>query len=113
MVESSKKNETITKKIICEIETINRFVAEMNESDFLADDKTQRAVTMTLINIGELSKAYTDDFLYSKKDIPWKAIQATRNVAAHNYEVVDMSIVWDTVKVSLPILQKELESTED
>jgi len=109
MVESDKRDVIITKKIICEIETINQFVAGMSEADFLADDKTQRAVTMTLINIGELSKAYTDDFLYSKKNIPWKAIQATRNIAAHNYEIVDMSIVWDTVKVSLPVLQKELE----
>ena len=112
MVESGRRNETITKKIIREIEIIHRFVAGMNESDFLADDKTQRAVTMTLINIGELSKAYTDDFLYSKKNIPWKAVQATRNVAAHNYEIVDMSTVWDTVMVSLPVLQKELESSE-
>jgi uncharacterized protein with HEPN domain len=111
MVESSRRNEIITKKIIREIETTNRFVAGMNESDFLADDKTQRAVTMTLINIGELSKAYTDEFLYSKKDIPWKALQATRNVAAHNYEIVDMPTVWDTVKVSLPMLQNELESS--
>ena len=112
MVEPGKRDVTITKKIIQEIETINRFIADMNELDFLADDKTQRAVTMTLINIGELSKAYTDDFLYKKKSIPWKAIQATRNVAAHNYEVVDMTTVWDTIKVSLPVLQKELESPE-
>lgn len=110
MVESSKRNETITKKIIREIETIDRFVVGMNESDFLTDDKTQRAVTMTLINIGELSKAYTEDFLDSKKNIPWKAIQATRNVAAHNYEIIDMSIIWDTIKVSLPVLQYELKS---
>jgi len=112
MVESGRRNEIITQKIIREIEFIHRFVAGMNESDFLADDKTQRAVTMTLINIGELSKAYTDDFLYSKKNIPWKAIQATRNIAAHNYEIVDMSIVWDTIKASLPVLQKELEPSE-
>jgi len=110
MVELSRRDETITRKIIREIETINRFIAEMSEPEFLADDKTQRAVTMTLINIGELSKAYTEDFLDSKKNIPWKAIQATRNIAAHNYEVVDMSIVWDTIKVSLPLLQKELEN---
>jgi len=111
MVESGRRNETITRKIIREIETINRFVESMNESDFLVDDKTQRAVTMTLINIGELSKAYTEEFLDSKTNIPWKAIQATRNVAAHKYEIVDMPTVWDTIKVSLPMLRKELESS--
>jgi len=111
MVEPSRRNDTITKKIIREIDMINRFIADMSESDFLADDKTQRAVTMSLINIGELSKAYTEDFTSRNNSIPWKAIQATRNVAAHNYEVVDMPTVWDTVKVSLPMLQGELESS--
>jgi len=31
-----------------------------------------------------------------------------RNVAAHRYETVNMEIVWDTVKVSVVELRKEL-----
>lgn len=111
MVEPSKRNETITRKIIREIEVINKFIEGMDKSEFLADDKTQRAVSMTLINIGELSKAYTEDFLDSKKNIPWKAIQATRNIAAHKYEKIKMPTIWDTVKVSLPVLKKELDAS--
>jgi len=80
----------------------------MSESEFYTDPKTQKAVIMTLINIGELSKNYTDEFIELNKNIPWKKVQAMRNVAAHRYEVVNMEIVWDTVKVSIVELKKKL-----
>jgi len=113
MVDQNKRNATITKKIIKEIKEIKFFIEGMSEQDFLADIKTQKAVAMTLINIGELSKKYTDDFINSKANIPWKYIQATRNIAAHNYEVVKMSVIWNTITVSLPELQNELTVTKE
>ena len=63
---------------------------------------------MTLINIGELSKSYTNEFISANNNIPWKKVQAMRNVAAHRYETVNMERVWDTVMVSVVELKKEL-----
>jgi len=42
------------------------------------------------------------------KKIPWKKVQAMRNVAAHKYESIDMQIVWDTIQISVMELKKEL-----
>jgi len=108
MGDITTRDEIITKKILSEISEIDLFTANMSESDFYADSKTQKAVVMTLINIGELSKSYTDEFITLNKNIPWKKVQAMRNVAAHRYEAVNMEIVWDTVKVSVVELKKEL-----
>jgi uncharacterized protein with HEPN domain len=108
MGEISKRDEIITKKILSEINEIDLFTDNVSEADFYADAKTQKAVVMTLINIGELSKSYTDEFIVSNKKIPWKKVQAMRNVAAHKYESVNMERVWDTVKVSVAELKKEL-----
>jgi len=108
MGEIIKRDEIITKKILSEINEIDLFTANMSEADFFADSKTQKAVVMTLINIGELSKSYTDEFISINKNIPWKKVQAMRNVAAHRYETVNMERVWDTVKVSIVELKKEL-----
>jgi uncharacterized protein with HEPN domain len=110
MVDPNKRNAVIIRKIIREVNDIYCFVSDMTEDEFYGDIKTQKAVVMSLINIGELTKVFTQDFMDKKTNIPWKAIQATRNVAAHKYEAVDMSTVWDTIKLSLPILQKELEN---
>jgi len=111
MVKASRRDSVIVKKIISEISEISSFIDRMTEDEFYRDIKTQKAVAMTLINIGELSKRFSAAFIDSRKNIPWQAIQATRNVVAHNYEAVDMSTIWDTVKVSLPVLQKELETS--
>ncbi|MCL2203217.1 MAG: DUF86 domain-containing protein [Defluviitaleaceae bacterium] len=110
MVERGRRNDVITKKILKEINDIARYTSGMSANDFYADDKTQKAVAMTLINIGELSKSFSSEFIEGNKNIPWKDIQATRNIAAHNYESFDMQIVWKTIKDDLPALKKTLEA---
>jgi uncharacterized protein with HEPN domain len=109
MGDANKRDEIITKKILIEIGDINKFIDKMTEEDFYNDVKTQKAVIMSLINIGELSKSFSDEFIAANDKIPWKKVQAMRNVAAHKYETVDMQIVWDTIKISIEELKKELQ----
>lgn len=104
------RDMVITKKILAEIADIELFLKGISEEDYYADMKTQKAVVMTLINIGELVKLYTEAFVSEHKKIPWKKIQAMRNVAAHKYEAVEVEIVWDTIQISIPELKKELAS---
>ena len=58
--------------------------------------------------MGELAKAYTNDFISLHKEIPWRKIQSLRNVAAHRYEIIDPVIIWDTIKISIPELKNKL-----
>lgn len=46
----------------------------MELADFLQDERTARAVCMTLINIGELVKSLTLEFRDAHREIPWRAI---------------------------------------
>ena len=102
------RDKAVMQKIQREIEEIEDFVGAMTRDDFLLDTKTQKATVMTLINIGELSKHFTSEFLQTKSTIPWKKIQATRNIAAHRYETVDMEIIWDTIQNRIPELKRSL-----
>jgi len=111
MVDRSRRDSAIAKKILKEIDDIRNFTIGMSVSDFCSDEKSQKAVAVTLINIGELSKAFTADFIERHKDIPWKDIQATRNIAAHKYESIDMQIIWETIVNDLPSLQKVMEDS--
>ena len=108
MDELNKRDSIVRGKILTEINDIENFIGELTEDEFRSDLKTQKAVVMSLINIGELSKAFTDNFISANKKVPWKKVQAMRNVAAHKYEIIDMEIVWDTVKVSIAELKDEL-----
>lgn len=63
---------------------------------------------MSLINIGELSKAFTDDYLAAMPGIPWKAIRGFRNIAAHQYGIIDFDDVYKTVTEDIPPLKAAL-----
>ena len=108
MVDAGKRDEIIIKKILIEINDIIEFIDKITEEDFYKDVKTQKAVVMSLINIGELSKSFTDDFINANAKIPWKKVQAMRNVAAHKYEAIDMKIVWSTTQISIDELKAAL-----
>ena len=63
------------------------------------------------MQIGELAKISLSDELKNGIDsIPWKQIYGLRNRIIHGYDGIDLTIVWDTVKEDLPILEKEIKS---
>jgi len=113
MVDVNNKDTIIAKKILSEIDDICEFIEEMTEEDFYGCVKTQKAVVMSLINIGELSKSFSEGFINANAEVPWKKVQAMRNVAAHKYETVDMQIVWDTIQISIEELRTKLVVPQD
>ena len=69
------------------------------------------ATVFNLMQIGELAKISLSDELKNGIDsIPWKQIYGLRNRIVHGYDGIDLTIVWDTVKEDLPILEKEIKS---
>jgi len=67
---------------------------------------------MSLINIGELSKAFSDEYINKTKEIPWKAIRSMRNIAAHHYESIRIENVWLTIHEDIPTLKQTLLDNE-
>ena len=91
-----------------EIADIEAFSSGRAATDLTADKMWQKAVVMSLINIGELSKAFTDDYLAALPGIPWKAIRGFRNIAAHQYGIIDFDDVYKTVTEDIPPLKAAL-----
>jgi len=80
----------------------------LSAADFLMDEKTQSAVIMKLIVIGEESKKVSE-MIKKKIDVPWKLILGFRNMAVHEYLDLDLKQVWFTVNKDLPKLIKTIE----
>nr|WP_305136191.1 HepT-like ribonuclease domain-containing protein [uncultured Schaedlerella sp.] len=76
--------------------------------EFSSDEKLKRAISMTVINIGELIKNVTDDFRKSHPGVPWRAVAGMRDIAAHKYQTLRMEDVYITVKEDFPSLRKQL-----
>jgi uncharacterized protein with HEPN domain len=83
------------------------FIEGWSKQDFLADKRTQQAVIMSLIIVGEAaSKVMVDhlDFAEAHSDVPWRNMRGMRNRIAHGYFDINLDMVWETVKVALPEL---------
>lgn len=55
----------------------------------------RNAISMCILQIGELVKHLPQSFVDAHPEIPWRAIRNTRNFVAHDYGSVDFDIVWD------------------
>ncbi len=91
------RDKTILIKIIDELDIALEMIAGKDFDTFDSDEILKRAMCMTVINIGELVKALSDDFRIGHKHIPWKSIAGFRDIAAHKYQTLHMQDVYHTV----------------
>ncbi len=103
------RDRQVIVKILDEIRIITELVDGIEYDTFAKDERTKRAVCMTLINIGELVKALSDSFKESNPSIPWRAISGLRDVTAHRYQTLRMEDIWTTVKYDIPVLKNQTE----
>ncbi len=90
------------------------FVEGMTRNDFLADKRTQQAVILSIIVIGEAATKIMDgyaEFVQANDEVPWRNMRGMRNRIAHGYFDVNLDVVWDTVQTALPRLLEQLRSS--
>jgi uncharacterized protein with HEPN domain len=102
------KDNQIINKVLVEIEVILSLVEGFTETSFCCDERTKRAVCMTLINIGELVKNLSEEFKLEYAEIPWRSITGMRDITAHKYQTLKMGDVWVTVKEEIPVIKDQL-----
>ena len=89
------------------------FVEGLSKEDFLADKRTQQAVIMSLIVIGEAATKVMDgyaEFADQHRQVPWRSMRGMRNRIAHGYFDTNLDVVWDTVQTALPELLEQLNA---
>ena len=103
------KDRILLQKIIIYINDVKKYVNNMKAEDFLDDKKTMTACAFSVSQIGELAKEISDDTQNKYKEIPWPAIKGMRNKIVHDYENVDLAVLWGTIEKSLPDLKLKFE----
>lgn len=87
------------------------YVEGMDREAFLADKRTQQAVILNIVIIGEAATKLLKEheaFLASFPQIPWRSMKGMRNRIAHGYFDINLDIVWETVETALPELLMHL-----
>jgi len=104
-----KDDKVYIQQVLDAVRKIESFIANTDHVIFGKDEKTQSAVIMQLMLIGEISKKIS---LKAKGsiDLPWKDIAGFRDEAIHDYFEVDLDIVWNTIISDIPILKFKLQT---
>lgn len=83
------------------------YVEGLDKETFLADKRTQQAVILNLLIIGEAATKLLKDheaFIASYPQVPWRSMKGMRNRIAHGYFDINLDVVWETVDTALPEL---------
>ena len=87
------------------------FVEGMEKADFLEDKRTQQAVIMSPIIVGEAATKVMDgytEFTETHTQVPWRSMRGMRNRIAHGYFDINLDVVWDTLQTALPEFLRQL-----
>ncbi|MBR1629934.1 MAG: DUF86 domain-containing protein [Lachnospiraceae bacterium] len=107
----NNRDRDVLDKIIRYCDDIAHLMNEYNYDyrEYVEQISFQYSCNMCIIQIGELVGRLSEDFRFEHDDIPWHAIKSMRNLHAHDYERVDLEIVWDTLLNEIPELKEKLK----
>lgn len=102
-----ERDNSILKHIIEYCDQINVTVDRFgNDFETFDNDVVYRnAVSLCILQIGELVGVLSDEFKEAHDTIPWSQIKKMRNIVAHRYGTVDTTITWDVIHEDIPELK--------
>jgi uncharacterized protein with HEPN domain len=88
------------------------YVEQTTREEFLSDIKSQDSVIRRLEIIGEAARRISEETRKAYPSLPWKEMIGMRNFLIHDYDDVDIQVVWKTVKKDLPDLLDKMKNAE-
>lgn len=106
---SKRSYNDFIQDIIDAINSIISFIGDMDFESFSKDDKTVSAVTRKFEVIGEAANRVPTKIQEKYNDIPWSYMIGMRNKIIHDYDGINLMIVFDSAKQDLEPLLSLLE----
>ncbi len=103
------RNEIIVQKMAAYVRKVLGYCQGYDYAAFSADSKLVEACVFNLSQLGELCKVADDSFTAAHPEIPWREMYGLRNRIVHDYEGVNLKLVWEIIQGDLPELEKALK----
>ncbi|MCJ7812244.1 DUF86 domain-containing protein [bacterium] len=87
---------------------IESYVDDKDEHEFQTNTMLQSACIRQLEIIGEAANRLSEK-LREKSLNDWREIIGLRNILIHEYFGVDLSIIWQIIKIDLPNLKNKIQ----
>ena len=103
------KDKIYIERIILYASKIMRYLKEVESVDLFKENYEKiDAVLLNLELIGETANKLSDEVKKLYKDIEWNKIIGLRNLISHEYEGVDVSIIYNVAVTNIPVVLEML-----
>jgi len=87
-----------------------RYTSEIEWDEFVANPEKQDAALYRILVMGEATKRLSKDFRAQYPEVEWRQIAAMRDIIAHKYDQLDLTVVRDVTQNKIPALLPQLEN---
>ncbi|MCR5833164.1 MAG: DUF86 domain-containing protein [Selenomonadaceae bacterium] len=105
-------NKLIIAKMIDYCSKIETFMERFGGTfeNYCRDEAFQLSCSACIIQIGELTARLSEKYKEGHPEIMWNEIRSLRNVHAHEYENVDLGLMWTILTRNIPELKDQLRA---
>ena len=107
------KNQKIILKIINYIDSILKYTNNVDYSEFRNNSMLVEACVFNLSQIGELVNKLDKEYIADYSEVPWFKMKGLRNRIVHDYEGVNLNLIWEIIDTDLKILKEQLSNIQD
>ena len=104
------KNEHIVEKMLGCISKISEYTKHIDYNSFEKNGMIVEACVFNLSQLGEYAHKADAEFCKKHSEIPWNTIYGLRNRIVHDYDGVNLILIWEIIKENLPELEEQLKS---
>ncbi len=98
MSKASKSNDMVHVAAIRKyLRAATKFISNVPFNQFAEDEEKQYAVAHAIEQAGEHVKKLSKSFRENTNDIEWKKIAGMRDCIVHNYEGIDLELLYTSV----------------
>lgn len=90
-------------------ELIMNYTAQCSKDEFVGNVQLQDSVIRRLLVIAEAARRVSEITRKTLPNISWQEINGMQNRLVHEYDDVNLNIVWDVVQTEIPNLSGELK----
>lgn len=91
-------------------ELIMTYTAQCSKDEFIANVQLQDSVIRRLLVIAEAARRVSKTTRQALPNVSWQEINGMRNRLVHEYDDINLNIVWDVIQLEIPPLIEELKS---